>query len=249
MDLCRIVLFFFLFNSVLFGKFIDNDFDGVDDRIDRCLDSKITDIVDKYGCKIDSLESSKISFTILFSLNYDEDVVSKDLFFEVAFKNYYISFKKSDFVRDIDKDKRDDDSIRAGVVFNIKKLLIDLSVGVDIPSIKDQFDRNDYFIELNYIYPISKFELVGYIRYNITHDLLVKNSFEGGFGGGVNFENSSFSILLNYQEDELNSNNSSFSLEVGGNYYINSHLFLAFGIEKSLKDDSNSYTFSIGYSF
>ncbi len=69
----RAIFLILLGSSLLFG-FSDSDLDGVDDSLDRCPNTPISDIVDKNGCSVKSViidQGVDLIFGLSFSqLNY-----------------------------------------------------------------------------------------------------------------------------------------------------------------------------------
>jgi len=236
---------FFLFN--LLNASIDSDLDGVEDSLDLCPNSKITDIVDKNGCATEHLEvdfNSNIDLTLGYTIKEYKDYSSK--FTNLSF---VYSFKEYSFNLYLTNDSEDDIESSLSYTLNRDSLIYTFTFGLYIPTSNDKID---YFTRLNLVYLTNCCNLFLNLEYDFLRDLDTKNSYIVSFGVGKNLSSNiyssiNFRYLSAISKDSSNEKYISFTLS----YDINSNWYISSGLDIGLNSSSAKrvVNFNIGYSF
>ena len=237
------VIFFLVIISklLLASSFIDEDLDGVDDRVDKCPNSSLFDIVDKTGCAIEHLKKEEISsydFSLGFNYIKYEGKTYKNKSFSFSFyKNRFSVYIYNSF------NKEGIEDITLELSYDIKSNH-KLSLGFYLPTMEFEGNRLDYFIKYKYIYTYKQFDISFSYKYTFMNDKESRNinSFVLSLGGEINKRVYS-AISYTYEESIYKSqkNIKDFSLYI--NYSINTHLYISTTLSK------NIFSFNIGYSF
>jgi len=220
----------------LFG-FIDNDFDGVDDSIDMCLNTSFSDLVDKNGCPINKLYLGKLNLELIKEEQNNSN----------ANTNIYLTYRYNNLLIDYSKDisHSSDSIIDIGYQFVTNDMIFKNYLGsvVDetyffLSSVDYYFLHNFYTtFEVEYTMLQAKKETqLNYFNYNIT------------LGYTLNQHN----IELKY----INSGSAHKTIgayegiDILYNYNISEKYYIKLGYAKSLKykDDYINY-FGFGVNF
>lgn len=177
----KYIIILTLILSINLFAYIDKDMDGVDNLLDRCPGTPITDLVDFNGCSIKSL-SSNHHYDIIFGLGYAQtdylvsdkiettttslqiDYFYKDFTLQV-YSSYYSS--RNDFF----SDKGINDTVIAGY-YRFKlydNLLLNIGAGVILPTYDAVLNNNntDYIGSINLNYAINS-DINIFTGYNYT---------------------------------------------------------------------------------
>jgi len=210
--------------SFLFCAYIDNDLDGVDDSVDRCLDTPLSDLVDMSGCSVTSLLSLH-HYDLLIGFEYansdyrtlnQTDTLATTFQADYYYKNFSLQVVGSYFSTDNTTYKDDGfyDTLVSAVYRFETPLAVSLGVGSILPTYKNDLSNNktDFFTTLNCDYTQDKWSFFGTYTYTFIGD------------------------------DDYNENNLSISyknthtLSGGVGYYINNRLYssLSYGWSQSI---------------
>jgi len=161
--------------------YTDNDMDGVEDSIDKCPNTSLTDLVDINGCSTKSLVSQH-RYDVIVGINYsDADVDSTDTLATSLQVDYYYkqfsvqastSFYKSESDNYSDSGLQDSFLGASYRVNEIDNLSISLSAGVIIPTYDTELDNNnmDYMASVNLSYSLENFNIFGGYIYTLVND-------------------------------------------------------------------------------
>ncbi|WP_353661935.1 DUF3187 domain-containing protein [Hydrogenimonas sp. SS33] len=182
----RILLLSFAATLTLFA-YSDMDMDGVDDSVDKCPNTPITDIVDANGCSIKSVITEN-HFDLILGLAYSQYNYrlndESDTWTTTAQVDYYrndfsmqlsTSWYRTDS-GDYDDSGMNDTTLAAYYRFNqmawAPNLTVQLGAGVIFPTYNAQFDNNnaDYMGVVNLNYDIDKTTLFGSYSYTYIGD-------------------------------------------------------------------------------
>lgn len=189
---------------------VDSDMDGVEDSIDQCPNTSITDLVDLKGCSLESLKSEhKYSISIGSGvsqvdtpLNGKTETYNSTLQTGYTYKNY--SFNTSmGYTSSDNSNGLSDTTLSAGYNFDIyDNLRASVGLGIVFPTYDSSLNNNntDYLFSLNTTYTIDKLNL---------------------FAG--------YSFTKNNDDDVLNviENQDSNSYNIGLGYYLNTKLYMS----------------------
>jgi len=99
----RALLFIIFMLSCLEAEFIDNDFDGVDDNIDRCLNTPFKYTVNKDGCPQDTQYFGELNIELISTKQLTQNGNrSKTLYLDYYYNNYILSSSYSKYSTDDD---------------------------------------------------------------------------------------------------------------------------------------------------
>lgn len=237
------------------ANFVDNDLDGVDDSIDKCPNTELFDIVDKYGCttkKLKPKQESKIEYSLSLGYFYTNDTVtnkSYSLNFSLNYKNFNAFIETSKY--NVDNQSGIDDTTIA--LFYTFKGNFDYTFGAGayLPTSDTKDNKTDYFAKLKISYSFNDFD--AYISYQKTFNKdkdsynIDSYSFSLGYDITKNLYTSISYTKNNFNGLDENSQYFSFFT----NYYINNNIYLSATYTKGLNKNSidKSFYFTVGYDF
>jgi len=237
---------FFLFN-LLNANFIDSDLDGVEDSKDLCPNSKITDIVDKNGCVIETLnfkEKPHIDISLGYSIKEYSSYTSK-------YANLYFTYSYSNYSFNLYLTENKEDDIESSLSYTLDKnnLVYTLTIGAYIPTSNE---KSDFFTRLNITYLTNCCNLFLNLEYDFLRDSDTNNGYIAFFGIGRNITNSiyssiSYKYINSVYQDSSNEKYLSFTIS----YDINSNWYISSSLDIGLNSSSTKrvVNFNIGYSY
>ena len=113
------------FTSLLVAE-IDSDFDGVEDSLDRCLETPFDKLVDEYGCPQDELYLGRVNLELLYTYLLEEKENSTSFYLDYNYNNFLLSFSSayaSDYTRQ--------DSLLLGYRITLKNSALKLYAGAE----------------------------------------------------------------------------------------------------------------------
>jgi len=229
-------------------EFIDNDLDGVDDRVDKCLDSLLTDIVDESGCAIEQLSFNEALYDFSLGFTYtkeqDKNSLSNTFSFSYFYKNF--SYTLTGF---LSEDGFDD--LKVSIGYQYKKQH-QITLGGYIPLQNTQGDKTDYFIEYNYDYSLENIDFSISWRYTLMQDDESKNSNKITLSAGYLLATKWYgSLSYSYESSLYQDSTSTHILSLGLEYTLSENSYISsefsYGLNKTSLDCA--YSFSLGYSF
>lgn len=257
--------------SIQASAYTDNDFDGVEDAIDLCPKSLITDLVDINGCTAAKNLSSKHHFDIIVGTSYSQtnsdkkttaknqsiqlDYYYKNLSFQVS-NSYYINESDSIIEKGIG-----DTFLYAGYQVTVRKLSISFGAGAGLPTYKTELNNNktDYFGSFALSYRLRDANLFGSYSRTITGDTDVKdvvsykdsNAFSYGIGYSISPEmyvSASYSLVGSSYVGENDNMKTATAYMV---YNLGSNWFASLSYAKGLNDNATDHygDASLGYYF
>jgi hypothetical protein len=181
----RYILFFLLLLSVNAWAYIDSDMDGVEDRVDQCPNTSLTELVDIRGCTITSVLSEH-HYDIIVGGSYTRedfsgldktDTLTTSVQVDYYYKNFSLQASTSYFSSD--SDSYSDDGLNDSVIAGYyqfrpsEELYVRIGLGTILPTYDSNLNNNntDYFASLNLSYSLNKFNIFGgYMRTLINDD-------------------------------------------------------------------------------
>lgn len=244
--------------------FTDLDFDGVDDKSDLCPSSLFSDLVDKNGCKVDSIIiSSKHNFDISISnynsekSEYNSKSISLSYFyddFSWSISNSYYTYKTEDYNETIQD--QGDYQIDMSYTFKpIKDFKFSVNSAMIIPPSDNEYQNTDLLVGASYSYNIiDNIIFSGGLTYTFVNDTNLSNdkydnSYSLTMGGKYTFSSSAY-ISSSYSQSSNLQIDDSKSVSIYLGYYFYNGIYSIFNIEKELNfNESVSNSFKIGYFF
>jgi hypothetical protein len=224
------ILYISLLASMLFA-YEDSDFDGVEDKFDRCPNTPITELVDINGCTTRSLVSlhhydiilgasysgsdyQTLNKTDTFSSTFQVDYYYKD--FSISASTSYYSTKGDGY----SADGLNDSYINASYQFKLlESLTLRVGAGVILPTYETDLNNNnlDYLTSFNLSYIHDNMTLFAAYSYTIINDDDVITTDTNGSTATITYQNSA-------------------ALSMGAGYYMSDSLYLsgAYNISDSI---------------
>ena len=197
--------------------YVDSDMDGVDDAVDRCPNSLLTDIVDTTGCTVESLISPH-HYDILLGIDYTNsdyktlsktDTLSSTFQADYYYKDFALQLNTSYFYTKTDTTTQTGFyDTYLGISYNFQpqeQITLHLGGGIIFPTYTTLLNNNktDYFSTLNISYTIQDFNLFGSYSYTFIGDNNIQEN----------------NLTISYQNTH--------ALSVGCGYYVNTNLYIS----------------------
>lgn len=182
-----------LFYSLLFS-FEDYDIDGVEDNVDRCLNTPFDKLVDEYGCPQDNSYFGALTFSLGSDMYIDQEYENSNnlnFFLNYTYKNWDLSISNA---RNSVLDNAD---LYVSGGYTIKSENLNTKVSLGVKNSTAQTD--DYFTSINLNYFLNnKQNLFLYYNYSITGDTKYteyENTNSLSIGSGIALGNSLYTAL------------------------------------------------------
>ncbi|MCI0500719.1 MAG: hypothetical protein L0Y61_03090 [Epsilonproteobacteria bacterium] len=257
----KIFLAVAVLQSLSFG-FDDDDFDGVENKFDKCPATNILEIVDDDGCAIKDLNPS---FELTISLyNFKKDGIasnSQSLSANVYYQdlNLEANFSTNDSLQNDSQNSSDTMEINIFYALPLKSdIAVWLGTGISVPMSKTQTnDKNDYSLYANFSKYIETMDLFGGLSYKIINDTdefgeKFRNTF-GYYFGIKHYIKDKISCDLQYAttQNELSGEESLDYLYTGVNFNLIKNWFarIEYGSGLSKTADDFSFGTKLGYVF
>jgi len=260
----KFIILVILLSNIVFA--LDNDFDGVEDNLDKCLYSKFTDIVDKDGCKTKSLVSNH-HFDIVLGYKNSSDSVSDTTTVSQKIGYYYddislaLYSSQYDYISSSNTNLNGNDDYYFATNYKIRQnssLSYSLGVGASIPSSSSSTNKNDYTVSSSIYKRFNKrINLFTGISYTIVNDIDIntttyQNTYAYYLGSSYNlFYNTNISLLYNTSVSKYQNNEDINTAYLSLSYYINAHWFTQFSFSKQINmtTPNAATSLKIGYYF
>lgn len=178
----KVTLLLLLFINLY--SYQDYDMDGVDDKLDKCPNTLMSELVNFNGCPVKSLISYH-HFDIVYGLNFyqtdyntleEANTISQSLQLDYYYKNFSVQLSSSYYNSNTTSynDSGTEDSF-LGMYYKInelKDLTITLGLGLIIPTYSSNLNNNntDYMTSLNLSYMLNQINIFGGYSYTIVND-------------------------------------------------------------------------------
>ncbi|MEN8147720.1 MAG: thrombospondin type 3 repeat-containing protein [Campylobacterota bacterium] len=174
----------FLLCTLSLSAYSDFDMDGVDDALDRCPNTSMTELVDMHGCTIKNLEGDH-HFDVILGANYSQidpttqeqtDTFAASIQADYYYKNFSIQVSAAYFNSEstIASSSGQTDTF-VGAYYQLypaDALSLRLGGGLLLPTYKSDFNNNnlDYSASANLSYLLNNFNLFGSYSYTVIND-------------------------------------------------------------------------------
>ncbi len=267
-------VFILVFISSALFAYTDSDMDGVDDTIDKCPHTPLSDLVNVRGCTITKLEYD-FNFDIVYGINYADsneqlannlDIPAASLRLDYYYKNFSIQASTSYYLA-IDEDNNATTGFYdtyLSVAYQLKPrsdILFNVGLGVALPTYESQTTKNrvDYKTYGTVSYMKKGGTIFAGYSYTITNDEFVEASdfkyqntasFNVGVGYSVT-DRLYLSAAYNNADSIYTGVQNLETASLYGYYNINERRFFIFSYGHGLSDSANpnSFTALMGYYF
>jgi len=271
----RYLFFTFVFLTISLHAYSDADLDGVDDLVDRCPNTPMTELVDISGCTTKSLASLHHYDIILggsfsqtdYNTNEKTDTYTALAQVDYYYKQFSIQASTSYYTADssaYNDNGMNDSMLAAYYQFRLSEdLLLRAGVGVILPTYDTTLNNNntDYTASISLSYSLDNVNIFGSYAYTqvndddvITPDIIVNYQNTNAYNAGLGYHFGSrlyASVAYNavdsiYQSVEMIETASLYTY-----YGIDEHWFTtasyAYGVSDSASD--NYIALRLGYYF
>ncbi len=258
------------------SAYVDTDLDGVEDSMDRCPDTQLSELVGSDGCPVASLISPH-RFDIIAGVSYNggsrldiaqegEDTVALSLQADYYYKQYTVQLATSFYNTDSDSGLNDT-LLAAYYRFQpTEKLFGRIGVGVVLPTYETGFDNEaaDYQASAALSYSIGeRLNVFGGFSYTLVNDDDVYNVTDIGdviyqdtaawmAGAGYRFSPNFYASLSYGSSDSIYRDVEAIeNVSLYGVYNVSDSLFLTFSYASGLSDSAsdNAVALRIGRYF
>ena len=181
------ILSTFLICSLSLLAYSDIDMDGVDDTLDQCPNTPITELVDIHGCTIKSLDGPH-HFDIIVGASYSQlnpttqektDTITTSIQADYYYKNFSLQATTAYFNSEstLTNSSGQTDSF-VGAFFQLKPvdaLSIRLGGGLLLPTYDSDNNNLDYTASASLSYLLKSINIFGSYSYTIINDDDIKN--------------------------------------------------------------------------
>ena len=176
-------LFTFLLCTVSLLAYSDFDLDGVDDTIDRCPNTSMTELVDIHGCTIKNLENEH-HFDIILGASYSQidpttqektDTLTTSLQADYYYKNFSLQASTAYFNSESSISSSGQTDSFVGAYYQLHPLdalTLRLGGGLLLPTYDAGYDNNnmDYTASASVSYLFNNMNIFGSYSYTIIND-------------------------------------------------------------------------------
>ncbi len=174
-------LFTFLLCTLSLWAYSDYDLDGVDDAIDRCPNTSMTELVDMHGCTIQNLEGDH-HFDVILGVSYSQlsptiqektDTLVASVQADYYYKNFSLQATTAYFNSEsnISTSGQTDTFIGAYYQLNpLSSLSMRLGGGLLLPTYDADNNNIDYTASASLSYLINNINLFGSYSYTMIND-------------------------------------------------------------------------------
>ena len=243
----KVVLLLLFFGTNLDAKiFLDNDFDGVANEDDKCPNSKITDIVNKDGCKVDKVVFTKEKH-IDISIGFSQDKIdnswqnSKNLSFAYYYgdSSFWLTLYR------YSADNSYDLMLAYYHYINSHNYTIALGIGAYIPLNSNSDYKTDYFLSAKYTYYFGRTILSAQYEHLFYKDTKDSNTLTVEYGYLIS-KKLYIALSYNFYKEEENYQ----TLGIYTNYHLNKNWYISTNFKKELDNSTNlSFSITLGYFF
>ena len=261
--------------SISLFAYSDSDMDGVEDGVDKCPNTPLTDLVDINGCSKKSLISNH-HFDIIFGTSYsdsDYQTLNKTDTLAGSFQaDYYykdISLQLSTSYFNTSGSSYSDTGFYdtfVGASYGVhitKDLLVRLGAGAILPTYDSNLNNNntDYLASVNFSYNIDTINIFGGYSYTLINDddyidanssVLYQDTNAYSAGIGYYLTNKLYgSVSYNLSNSIYKGIEDISSASMYGYYSIDNHWFSTVSYAYGLSDSAskNYLSLKVGYFF
>ncbi len=270
----HIIILLLLVTTALFS-YEDNDFDGVADHKDQCLNTPVTDLTDQHGCSIVKIMNNDpigSRYDIILGYAYDSadygttqdlktlrNTFQADVFMDDWSVEFYTSYYVSDS-NESESSGMNDTTLTLYYGYQAlqeKNVFVRVGLGTALPTKKNSFNKMDYIASLSASYIIKNYSIFLGYKYTLIGDensefFKFQNTESLNFGLGYYIKANIYTSLSYLNEDHFIKDiekikNISFYLFYG----INNNWFATGSYSKGLSDTASDLSSSlrIGYYF
>ena len=171
----------FLLCTLSLWAYSDYDLDGVDDAIDRCPNTSMTELVDMHGCTIQSLEGDH-HFDVILGASYSQispvlektDTLAASVQADYYYKNFSLQATTAYFNSEstVTRNNGQTDTFVGAYyqLYPLDSLSLRLGGGLLLPTYDADNNNLDYTASASLSYLLTNFNLFGSYSYTMIND-------------------------------------------------------------------------------
>ena len=244
---------------MLLAESLDDDIDGIENSIDQCPNSKITDIVDENGCSVEELSYPvEHHFDITLGYGYTQfDSNTSQSAQSFSFAYYYgealsFLFYTSNYDLDSGENGVDDSTFQVSYMKEYHDTYLGFSLGAYLPTFDIPDNKTDYFLKLSATKELADIDITTSYQYTMMQDTLTQNTnyLELSFGG-TPIEELYTSLSYTIQDSIYKDEGTLQYASLYTHYPINDIFFIdtSFSMGLNTQAVKNSFQLSLGYSY
>jgi hypothetical protein len=247
----------------------DLDMDGVDDLVDQCPNTPLTELVDIKGCTVKSLESPH-HYDIIMGASYSQidynnqsntDTLTGTLQVDYYYKDFSLQASTSYYSTDSQDNGLNDSFIGAYYQFMpLESLRLRVGAGVVLPTYDSGLNNNntDYSASASLSYTLKEINLFGSYSYTLINDDDVENVAYyqniSAYSAGIGFypTNRLYASIAYNGSDSIYQNVETIETASAYLFYtIDRHWFATLNYAYGLSDSASDHygAFRLGYYF
>ncbi len=254
----------------------DADLDGVDDSMDLCPNTRLTDLVDMDGCVIRSIDEVEHHADLILGISYSQmdynqnlqsDTLTSTAQVDYYYKNLTIQATSSYYSVDSANESEsgmNDSTLMAYYSFiDPKKIKLRLGAGVILPTYDAYLNNNktDYLFSADLSYKVDQLSLFGHYSYTLVNDTDVdtpeilinyQDSMAYSLGLGYHIDSQWYaSMAYNSSESVYEGLESLDTASIHSSYGFDKHWFMMMSYAMGLSDTASDHFVSlrVGYYF
>ncbi len=243
--------------AFLKADFIDDDMDGVSNKLDQCPNTPFMALVDKNGCvtkKIDFEKDKSLDISIGYYHAKIDDTYSqnsKSINLIYSYDKYTFILNSSRYDINQVGSGQDDTTIGAFYTFD-NSIYSQIGMGVYLPTSDTVDNKTDYFIRAKFLYSKEQFDTTFSYTRTFMKDIgtVDANSYIVSFG--YSFSNKFYSSLSYNSSDSIYTDSGRLNyLSLYLEYYLTDDIYISTTYSDGQSSDASdySYSFDIGYKF
>ena len=244
---------------LLFAEIADDDMDGVENSIDRCPNSLMTDIVDATGCSVETLTiPTEHHFDIAVGYGYSKlDSNISQQANTLSFNYYYgenlsLSFYTSTYTLQSGESGSDDSSLQVRYNHLYHDIFLDYTLGVYLPTYSSSDNKSDYYLKTSLSYSFEYFDTSLLLQHTFMQDNGTQDTNLASISIGTSYHDKLYTTLSYTLQSAIYTDIGNLEdIACNLHYTINEDFFLFAYFSKGISDSSvdQSLSFSLGYSY
>ncbi len=234
--------------------FQDSDLDGVEDSVDKCPNTPILELVDRYGCPLESKLGPRGKFYLRVGGSYTKDREEERAFslISVAFSygKLYTSFSTRYYLSSkLYPSGMGDSRLFVGYSGFIRDRMYTLAgIRFKIPTGSKYYSNGkvDFTPSVLVDYIMNRYDLFTSLSYTFRGDNELKNTFSISLGGGYEFTEKLYgSLSLDLSQSALNNSRYNTYLSMFALYDITRNLYTSVTYSAGLNRRATDHSLSV----
>jgi hypothetical protein len=241
----------------LLNAYNDSDLDGVEDRVDQCPNTPMTELVNLMGCTVEHLLSLH-HFSVKGGFSYALDQESRYTFSSFEFDYFYqdFSLQLSSSYYDLESNMVSDEGVNDSYIkffYTLKpfdNFSLKLGSALALPTYEESKNRVDYLTSISGKYSQNNWNCSMGLGYSISNDVNSSNRLFYHLNFGYTWSDDFYSSIGYYiSQSSYEGLNNLESISLYNSYAINKNWFTTLSLTQGLNEATleNSMGVKLGY--